>query len=206
MNCMAPTPFDLSFEDLVEAGARASRAAADEAKRADVPLAAFEAEPATPPPWDDARLDLLKTLWLDGLSATQIAMRLGGITRNDVIGKVHQLGLSGGRPSTRPASARVRLMEVADGTATVLTLGAHMCKWPIGDPSSREFTFCGRRASEGVYCSEHARVAYSPTARRGSPLPTANRAKAGAAVKGAAVTPLFGAADLQIEVRRRLGL
>ncbi|WP_295707343.1 GcrA family cell cycle regulator [uncultured Brevundimonas sp.] len=53
------------------------------------------------------------------------------------------------------------------GTATVLTLGAHMCKWPIGDPSSREFSFCGRRASEGVYCIEHARVAYQPQVRRG---------------------------------------
>jgi GcrA cell cycle regulator len=49
------------------------------------------------------------------------------------------------------------------GTATVMTLGAHMCKWPIGDPSSREFSFCGRRASEGVYCVEHARVAYQPS-------------------------------------------
>ena len=54
------------------------------------------------------------------------------------------------------------------GTATVMTLGAHMCKWPIGDPSSREFSFCGRRASEGVYCVEHARVAYQPQVRRGS--------------------------------------
>lgn len=53
------------------------------------------------------------------------------------------------------------------GTATVLTLGAHMCKWPIGDPSSREFSFCGRRASEGVYCVEHARVAYQPQVRKG---------------------------------------
>lgn len=53
------------------------------------------------------------------------------------------------------------------GTATVMTLGAHMCKWPIGDPSSREFSFCGRRASEGVYCVEHARVAYQPQIKRG---------------------------------------
>jgi GcrA cell cycle regulator len=53
------------------------------------------------------------------------------------------------------------------GTATVLTLGAHMCKWPIGDPSSQEFSFCGRRASEGVYCVEHARVAYQPQVRKG---------------------------------------
>ena len=54
------------------------------------------------------------------------------------------------------------------GTATVMTLGAHMCKWPIGDPSSSEFSFCGRRSSEGVYCVEHARVAYQPQVRRGS--------------------------------------
>lgn len=54
------------------------------------------------------------------------------------------------------------------GTATVMTLGAHMCKWPIGDPSSREFSFCGRRASEGVYCVEHARVAYQPQVRKGA--------------------------------------
>ena len=52
------------------------------------------------------------------------------------------------------------------GTATVMTLGAHMCKWPIGDPSSREFSFCGRRASEGVYCGEHARVAYQPQVKK----------------------------------------
>ena len=54
------------------------------------------------------------------------------------------------------------------GTATVMTLGAHMCKWPIGDPSSTEFSFCGRRASEGVYCLEHARVAYQPQMKRGA--------------------------------------
>ena len=53
------------------------------------------------------------------------------------------------------------------GTATVMTLGAHRCKWPIGDPSSNEFSFCGRRSSEGVYCVEHARVAYQPQVKRG---------------------------------------
>ncbi|WP_297800939.1 GcrA family cell cycle regulator [uncultured Brevundimonas sp.] len=57
-------------------------------------------------------------------------------------------------------------MPELPGTATVLTLGAHMCKWPIGDPSSREFSFCGRRASEGVYCVEHARVAYQPQVKK----------------------------------------
>jgi len=41
-----------------------------------------------------------------------------------------------------------------------------MCKWPIGDPSTSDFSFCGRRASEGVYCVEHARVAYQPQVRK----------------------------------------
>ena len=47
-------------------------------------------------PWTDERVELLKKLWGDGLSASQIAAEIGGgITRNAVIGKVHRLGLSG---------------------------------------------------------------------------------------------------------------
>src|SRR2546423_15376928 len=45
--------------------------------------------------WTDERVELLKKLWADGLSASRIAVELGGITRNAVIGKVHRLGLSG---------------------------------------------------------------------------------------------------------------
>jgi len=53
------------------------------------------------------------------------------------------------------------------GTATVLTLGARMCKWPIGDPASDSFSFCGRRADDGTpYCVEHARVAYQPSQKK----------------------------------------
>jgi GcrA cell cycle regulator len=54
--------------------------------------------------WDDNRIELLKKLWGDGLSASQIAAELGGVTRNAVIGKVHRLGLSG-RAKTKPTSA-----------------------------------------------------------------------------------------------------
>ena len=69
----------------------------------------------------------------------------------------------------RPAAPQLPVaMPDLPGTATVMTLGAHMCKWPIGDPSSTEFSFCGRRASEGVYCVEHARVAYQPQVKRGA--------------------------------------
>ena len=51
--------------------------------------------------WTDERVELLKKLWQDGLSASQIAGELGGVTRNAVIGKVHRLGLSGrGQPTS----------------------------------------------------------------------------------------------------------
>ena len=59
--------------------------------------------------WTDERVSTLKKLWMDGLSASQIAKQLGGVTRNAVIGKVHRLGLSGrAAPSPRePTSMRV---------------------------------------------------------------------------------------------------
>ena len=50
----------------------------------------------------------LKKLWLDGLTASQIAKQLGGVTRNAVIGKVHRLGLSGARPRPRRQRAGVQ--------------------------------------------------------------------------------------------------
>ena len=45
--------------------------------------------------WTEERVELLKKLWGEGLSASQVAKQLGGVTRNAVIGKVHRLGLSG---------------------------------------------------------------------------------------------------------------
>lgn len=45
--------------------------------------------------WTDERVDQLKNLWTEGLSASRIARALGGVTRNSVIGKVHRLGLAG---------------------------------------------------------------------------------------------------------------
>lgn len=54
--------------------------------------------------WTDERVEALRKLWSDGLSASQIAGELGGITRNAVIGKVHRLGLSGRVTALRPRS------------------------------------------------------------------------------------------------------
>jgi GcrA cell cycle regulator len=58
--------------------------------------------------WNDERVELLKKLWNDGLSASQIAAELGAVTRNAVIGKVHRLGLSGRAKTATPAQQRPR--------------------------------------------------------------------------------------------------
>ncbi len=58
--------------------------------------------------WTDDRVESLKRLWQEGLSASQIAGRLGGVTRNAVIGKVHRLGLSGRATTSRQKSHRPR--------------------------------------------------------------------------------------------------
>lgn len=156
--------------------------------------------------WTDERVEVLKKLWLDGLSASQIAKQLGGgVTRNAVIGKVHRLGLSGRAAPSKPARPVVRMtprprpvsvpaaprrpaaLPVAQptviarreepGSATVLTLGVHMCKWPIGDPSSRDFTFCGQPAGGATYCAHHAAIAYQPVQRKGGRSQAADLAR-----------------------------
>jgi len=54
--------------------------------------------------WTDERIEQLKKLWADGLSASQIANQIGGVSRNAVIGKVHRLKLSSrGRTPTTPS-------------------------------------------------------------------------------------------------------
>lgn len=54
--------------------------------------------------WTDERVEKLKELWSEGMSASQIAKVLGGVTRNAVIGKVHRLGLSNRGPAAPGAN------------------------------------------------------------------------------------------------------
>jgi GcrA cell cycle regulator len=62
--------------------------------------------------WTPERVDLLKTLWDKGLSASQVAKQLGGVTRNAVIGKINRMGLSGrakpSKPKRLPAAPKPR--------------------------------------------------------------------------------------------------
>lgn len=48
--------------------------------------------------WTDERIEQLKTMWEKGMTASQIAESLGGVSRNAVIGKAHRLSLEA-RPS-----------------------------------------------------------------------------------------------------------
>ncbi len=175
--------------------------------------------------WTDERVELLKKLWMEGLSASQIAAVLGeGVTRNAVIGKVHRLKLSGRakpasstprvrsapRPTRRPGLAspsrsssmggggsmmrsrpmgggggaqtmgatalkisedyepeayqlpQVQELEIpVEQRLTLLQLNEETCKWPIGDPLTPDFYFCGQAHDEGrPYCDFHSRRAY----------------------------------------------
>jgi GcrA cell cycle regulator len=135
--------------------------------------------------WTDDRIETLKALWHEGLSASQVAHALGNVTRNAVIGKVHRLGLAARANAPRaihprvPAAPRLRApthckpvvaviehdpFKFEDGSfATMRTIGNSMCRWPIGDPSIGEFHFCGCNAKPGSpYCEAHALRAHQP--------------------------------------------
>jgi GcrA cell cycle regulator len=138
--------------------------------------------------WNDERIALLTQLSHEGLSASQVALRLEGVSRSAVIGKVHRLGIAGRhRPalprnlgnraprSTRAASASRRPGDVraprepkpapyvvfeAYPTATLVTLAEHGCRWPIGEPDQADFGFCGRlRVGRGSYCQGRSPMA-----------------------------------------------
>ncbi len=192
--------------------------------------------------WSDERVAVLKKMWLDGNSASEIAKELGNITRNAVIGKVHRLGLSNrdtnvskaggtankaikgvkrGRPPkiNKEPKKRGRPQKInepndfnetpmergrsisASGTTgrsndgklevvsdlseetlkdllkvemkskkiSLMDLTERTCKWPIGDPATDAFWFCGHEAEPGKpYCKTHISIAFQPiTQRRG---------------------------------------
>ena len=179
--------------------------------------------------WTDERVELLKKMWGEGQSASQIAKELGGVTRNAVIGKVHRLGLSnratGGakadakpkaapkaepkakaapkpaapaapaaaEPAPKPlparrqiipagqplppqpsaneispeALAKVSEVEKKAKKLTLMELTERTCKWPVGDPATDDFWFCGLPVQQGKpYCEAHVGVAFQPMSSR----------------------------------------
>ncbi|WP_455477123.1 GcrA family cell cycle regulator [Bartonella sp. B41] len=170
--------------------------------------------------WTCERVELLKKFWSEGLSASQIAARLGGVSRNAVIGKVHRLKLPGRGKTAQvvsrtqkilagvnPSNSRIRRstsmvlptnsascsakatalkvdfvdenMTEADISAksdvvvpisrhlNLLQLSENTCRWPVGDPLSSDFHFCGADAGESSpYCAFHAKIAFQPISEK----------------------------------------
>jgi GcrA cell cycle regulator len=130
--------------------------------------------------WSDDRVGLLKKFWGEGLSASQCAKELGGLTRNAVIGKVRRLGLPDRatkqrasftrgprvKPEPRPKIVRTKRItsEIWADLPTeavnelprpakvfqLADLEDGQCRYPFGDPQHSDFGFCGCKKVDGL--------------------------------------------------------
>ena len=68
-----------------------------------------------------------------------------------------------------PAEAleTVREVEKTAKRLTLMELTERTCKWPIGDPATEDFWFCGLPVQQGKpYCEAHVGVAFQPMSSR----------------------------------------
>ena len=135
--------------------------------------------------WTKERSEKLRELWKTGLSCSKIAAKMGGITRNAVIGKAHRLGLES-RPSPvtfSDGSDRTMRRRVTKAHKEINTVVAPLfddaptrrvtpviigsstatCQWPHGNVGEPGFGFCGSASDAGrPYCAKHVKLAYLP--------------------------------------------
>lgn len=138
--------------------------------------------------WNERQVQTLRDLWAAGDSCARIARAVGqGCTRSAVAGKARRLSLppraSGPRAAAKqqpkmpkctalahhsvalppePVVASEPLL-LAGNPITVETILDSMCRWPIGDPATAQFQFCGNSPKAGhPYCEAHCRAAYTP--------------------------------------------
>jgi GcrA cell cycle regulator len=65
------------------------------------------------------------------------------------------------------ALASVREVEKRARRLTLMELTERTCKWPIGDPATADFWFCGLPSQAGKpYCEAHVGVAFQPMSAR----------------------------------------
>ena len=65
------------------------------------------------------------------------------------------------------ALASVREVEKHAKKLTLMELTERTCKWPIGDPATEDFWFCGLQSLPGKpYCEAHVGVAFQPMSAR----------------------------------------
>jgi len=137
------------------------------------------------PNWPPEAVERLREHCKAGLSARMCARALEQefgmrVTRNAVLGKIWRLGLTGRRvavrqraassPRKRSVRARPRRslpfagsppQEIVPCPTALFDLRRDQCRWPVGDPRTPEFHFCGARRLEPFpYCHRHALIAY----------------------------------------------
>jgi GcrA cell cycle regulator len=142
--------------------------------------------------WTEEKVSKLKELWGKGNTASQIAVIIGGISRNAVIGKAHRLNLSS-KIKTRTATSNkdfdktieknnVQFKKVRkskfksfvidkdfepENPKQLEELDESSCKWPIGHPDEKDFYFCGRSSLKDFsYCKLHLLYAYQPKGKK----------------------------------------
>jgi GcrA cell cycle regulator len=112
-----------------------------------------------------------------GWSSRRIATTMDDANEFDVIVRCRALGLLDQPNRQKPVSpkaAAARKEAPAPRLAVVKTEGVRMdrlvdqlggngCRWPIGDPGTPDFHFCGAaRGPSGPYCPKHHKMAYVP--------------------------------------------
>ena len=130
--------------------------------------------------WDDEKLAELKKLWKEGVSISRIGEALG-CSRNAVAGKIHRLGLpkrqspikgfisgSGGKERRKKVLKTPDILDRKDIPLKLvlrkINWSHNKCSWPIGDPKSTKFKFCGDEVVSGKpYCNTHCFEAYTTT-------------------------------------------
>ena len=110
--------------------------------------------------WTPERTQRLTTLWREGVSARDIAYKIGGdLTRNAVIGKANRLGLSGGFGNS--AKTKVSGKNILPPKKPPMR---RKCQWPFGHPDEADFYFCEKPTFQTrPYCQEHCLEAYRRT-------------------------------------------
>ncbi|MBT8474499.1 MAG: GcrA cell cycle regulator, partial [Alphaproteobacteria bacterium] len=65
------------------------------------------------------------------------------------------------------ALASVREVEKKSKKISLMELTERTCKWPVGDPATDDFWFCGLPVQQGKpYCEAHVGVAFQPMSSR----------------------------------------
>lgn len=132
--------------------------------------------------WTADREALLKILWAQGLSASEIAKRLGGVTRNAVISKRDRMGLPG-RDASAQRLTKAQTAKSLGKSVPVLIIdrsrergaqrGPHnipfmdrdesTCLMFVGGESHDTGLICGAEREDGKpYCCNCKRIAYLP--------------------------------------------